>query len=82
MAFTVRAAVRGLAAIPERRKIARIAAWPAAGAFRQVDDGDAVVDRLFIGEIGSVRYPALDRFGGGDVHYCNVNRTVHLCPAV
>ena len=39
MAFTVRAAVRGLAAIPERRKIARIAARPTAGTRRQVDDG-------------------------------------------
>jgi hypothetical protein len=34
MAFTVRAAVRGLAAVPERRKIARISSRPAAGAFR------------------------------------------------
>ena len=39
MAFTVRAAVRGLAAIPERRKIAWIAARPTAGTRRQVDDG-------------------------------------------
>ncbi len=73
MAFTVGAAVHGLAAVAERRKIARISSRPAAGAFREVDDGEAPVDRLLIGEIGSDRYSALDRFGGGDVGYCSIN---------
>src|SRR5271166_2030253 len=73
VALTVGAAVRGLAAVAERRKITRIAGRPAAGACRQVDDGEASVDRLLIGEIGSGRYPALDRFGGGDVHLGSIN---------
>ena len=67
MALTVGAAMHGLAAVAERRKIARIAGRPAAGACRQVDDGEAPVDRLLIGEIGSECYPALDRISGGDV---------------
>ena len=57
MALTAGAAVHSLAAVAERRKIARIAGRPAAGACRQVDDGEAAVDRLLIGEIGSERYP-------------------------
>ena len=57
MALEVGAAVHSLAAVAERRKIARIAGRPAAGACRQVDDGEAAVDRLLIGEIGSERYP-------------------------
>ena len=73
MAFTVRAAVRGLAAISERRKIARIAARPTAGTRRQVDDGYASVDRVLIDKIGSKRYLVLDRFGDGDVLYGIIN---------
>ena len=69
MAFTVRAAVRGLAAIPERRKIARIAARPTAGTRRQVNDGYASVDQLLIDKIFSKRYLALHRFGDRDVHH-------------
>jgi hypothetical protein len=67
MAFAVRAAMRSLAAIPERRKIARIAARPAAGARRQVDDGEPPVDRVLIDKIGGELYLALDRFVDGDV---------------
>lgn len=67
VALTIGAAMHGLAAVAERRKIARIASRPAAGACRQVDDGEAPVDRLSIGEIGSECYPALDRIGRGDV---------------
>ena len=73
MAFTVSAAGSGLAAISERRKIARISSRPATGAFRQVDDGYASVDRFLIGEIGIERHPVLDRFGGGNVHYRIIN---------
>ena len=43
MALTVGAAVRGLAAIAERHEIARVAVGPAAGACRQVGDGEAIV---------------------------------------
>ena len=68
VAFTISAAGCGLAAISERRKIARIAARPTAGTRRQVDDGYASVDRLLIDKIFSKRYLALDRFGAGDVH--------------
>jgi hypothetical protein len=71
MVFTVRAAVRSLAAVAERRKIARIAGRPAAGASREVDNGYASVDRLLIDKIFSKRYLALDRFGGGNV---SINR--------
>ena len=74
MAFTVRAAMRGLAAISERRKIARIAARPTAGTRRQVDDGYASVDWVLINKIGGKHYPVLDRFGGGNVLYCIINR--------
>jgi hypothetical protein len=73
MAFTVGAAVRGLAAIPERRKIARIAARPPAGACRQVDDGEPPVDRVLIDKIGGERYLALDRFVDGEVRYGIIN---------
>jgi hypothetical protein len=73
VALTIGAAVRGLAAVAEPRKVAWIARRPAAGACRQVDDGKAPVDRLLIGEIGSERYPTLDRFGGGDVHWGSIS---------
>jgi hypothetical protein len=73
MAFTVRAAVRGLAAIPERRKIARIAARPTARTRRQVDYGYASVDWVLIDKIGGERYPVLDGFGGGNVLYGIIN---------
>jgi hypothetical protein len=65
MAVTIGAAVRGCAAVPERVEIARIAGRPAAGAFRQINDGKPAVDRLLIGEIGSEGYRAL---GDGDVY--------------
>jgi hypothetical protein len=65
MAFTIGPAVSGLAAVAECPKIARIAGWPAAGAFRQIDDGEPAVDRLLIGEVSGERYAAL---GDGDVH--------------
>jgi hypothetical protein len=48
VALTVGAAVRGLAAVAEPRKVAWIAGRPAAGACRQVDDGEAPVDRLLM----------------------------------
>ena len=80
MAFTVGAAVRDLAAITERRKIARIASRPAARACRQVDDGEVPVDRLLIGEKDDVALAAPDRFGDGDINYVSINRIVHLRP--
>ena len=73
VALTVGAVVRGLAAVAEPRKVAWIAGRPAAGACRQVDDSEAPVDRLLIGEIGSERYPTLYRFGGGDVHWGSIS---------
>jgi hypothetical protein len=74
VAFTISAAGCGLAAISERRKVARIAARPTAGTRRQVDDRYASVYRLLIDKIFSKRYLALDRFGGGNVLYCSINR--------
>jgi len=46
MAFTVRAAMRSLAAIPERRKIARIAGRPATQAWCQIDNDEAAMIAL------------------------------------
>ena len=67
MALAVRAALGGIAAVAQRAKIARIANRPAAGACRQIDDGEVSFDRLLIGEIGYERCLALDRFDGGGV---------------
>src|SRR6516164_9259885 len=51
VAFAVGAvARRGLAAVPERRKIARIANRPAAGEQRQIEQGDSLHDRLLISD--------------------------------
>jgi hypothetical protein len=71
MALTVGAA-RRLAAVAECVEIARIAARPATGAFRQVDDREPPVDRLLIGEIDDVAFAAPYSLGGGDVHYVSV----------
>ena len=60
MAFAVRAVVRGLAAVTERRKIARIAARPTAGAWGQIDYGEPPVDRFLIGEISGEHRAAVD----------------------
>jgi len=65
MAFAIRAAVRGAAAIAERVEIARIAGRPAAGSFGQIDNGQLPVDRLLVGKIGGEGYAAL---GDGDIH--------------
>ena len=54
VAVTIGAAMRGSAAVPEGAEIARIASWPAAGSFGQVDDGQLPVNRLLVGEIGGV----------------------------
>ena len=67
MALAVGAAVGDIAAVAERPKVARIASRPAAGACRQIDDGEASFDRFLIGEIGGERCLALDRFDGGEV---------------
>jgi hypothetical protein len=73
MAFTVGAPMHCLAAVAERRQIARIAARPAAGAFRQVDDGEPPVDWVLIDKIGDERYLALDRFVDGEIRYGIIN---------
>jgi hypothetical protein len=70
MAVTIRAAVRGPAAVAECREIARIASRPAASSFRQVDNGQLPVDRLLVGKIYGVRNPA---FGDGDFHNVSIS---------
>jgi len=52
---------------PALRQIGVAIDWPT----RHGDE--APVDWLLIGEIGSERYPNLDRFGGGDVHWGSIS---------
>ena len=47
-----RAVSGGLAAIAEGLEVARIAGRPAAGAWREIGDGERAFDRFLIGEIG------------------------------